>query len=260
MRVVKLSAIVLACSLVIVTSGCVSPDQYEQMKVQNRIQQERLAELESQLSAANLQLGQFGEQLAAAQSRYSAQTGSLQEEIKAIEKTLGQKRALIAKLNEQLLRGGGALPVELSVKLEDFAKQNEIVTYDSSKGMLKFKSDLLFERGSDKVAPNAIGAIKSLCKIVNSQDGKDFDIVVAGHTDDIPIQKPDTRAKHPTNWHLSAHRAIAVLKVMTANAVSPKRLSARGFGEYRPVAENKPKKGGNPKNRRVEIYIVPSGT
>ncbi|MCK5175184.1 MAG: OmpA family protein, partial [Planctomycetes bacterium] len=64
---------------------------------------------------------------------------------------------------------------------------------------------------------------------------------------------------HPTNWHLSVHRAISVLNVMTQNKVSPKRLSVRGFGEFRPAEPNKADKKGNAANRRVEIFIVPSG-
>jgi flagellar motor protein MotB len=46
---------------------------------------------------------------------------------------------------------------------------------------------------------------------------------------------------------------------MAGSNVDSKRMSVRGFGEYRPVAENKPDKGGNPQNRRVEIYIVAQG-
>jgi len=46
---------------------------------------------------------------------------------------------------------------------------------------------------------------------------------------------------------------------MAENKIDPKRMSARGFGEYRPIADNKPNKKGNPLNRRVEIYIVPEG-
>ena len=125
---------------------------------------------------------------------------------------------------------------------------------------MKFKSDLLFEKGSDTVAASAVEAVKSLCGILNTEEGKKFDVLIAGHTDDIPILKSATLAKHPTNWHLSAHRAISVLKVMESSNVGSKRLSARGFGEYRPVAENKPGKQGNPQNRRVEIYIVAEGT
>jgi len=50
-----------------------------------------------------------------------------------------------------------------------------------------------------------------------------------------------------------------VLNVMTGSNIASERLSVRGFGEYRPVAANKPKRGGNPQNRRVEIYIVAKG-
>ena len=106
----------------------------------------------------------------------------------------------------------------------------------------------------------AQSAVEALCKILNTELGKKFDVIVAGHTDDIRIGKPETRAKHPTNWHLSGHRAIAVLNIMTRNKIASDRLSIRGFGEFRPVEQNKPNKKGNPKNRRVEIYIITRGT
>lgn len=143
--------------------------------------------------------------------------------------------------------------------LEDFAQDKPMVNYDSDHGIVRFKSDLLFEAGSDAVVPSAQEAIKSLCGILNSEQWCEFDIVIAGHTDDVRIARPQTLAKHPTNWHLSAHRAISVLNLMTAGNISPARLSIRGFGEYRPVEPNKPDSKGNPKNRRVEIYIIPRG-
>jgi chemotaxis protein MotB len=163
-------------------------------------------------------------------------------------------------MQAQLLRGGVALPMELSVLLRDFAKGNEMVTFDEGSGMLKFKSDLLFKLGSDEVAPEAMGSIKALCTIMNAKEAAKFDIIIAGHTDDVPIKKPATRVKHPTNWHLSVHRSISVLNLMTANKVGSKRLSVRGFGEFRPAEVNKPGKKGSAANRRVEIFIVPSGT
>jgi len=133
------------------------------------------------------------------------------------------------------------------------------VSFDANTGVVKFKSDLLFEKGSATVASTAIATVKSLCGILNSEEGKKFDIVVAGHTDDIPIRKAETKRDHPTNWHLSAHRGVSVLNVMTANKMDSKRLSVRAFGEYRPIEPNLAAKKGNPKNRRVEIYIVPEG-
>jgi len=258
MQAAKSFAIVLVCGLIIVAGGCVSADEHKELIVQNRLQQQRVAELESQVSALELQLTQAKQQLLTAQTRSSTEVDSLKEEIAALDKTLNDKRALITSLRERLIRGGGALPIELSVKLEDFAKKNEMVTYDAANEVLKFKSDLVFTPGSDKVAPKAAEAVKSLCKIVNSEEGKAFDIIIAGHTDDQPIKA--SRSRHRTNWHLSAHRAISVLDIMARNGVAPERLSVRGFGEYRPIVKNKPNKKGNPQNRRVEIYIVPHGT
>ena len=257
MRTVKLSAILSLCVFVLLLNGCNS--EMQDLRIQNNIQQKLINQLQTELATNTLQLEQMKKQLAAAQQTDSIEVESLQQQIAALEEDLAKKKELIASMQQRLLMGGAALPVELSTLLEDFAKQHDMVDYDSSRGIVKFKSDLLFEKGSDTVAASAIEAVKSLTTILNSEQGKKFDVIIAGHTDDIPIQKPETRAKHPTNWHLSSHRAIAVLKVMESNNIEPKRMSARGFGEYRPIADNKPNKAGNPQNRRVEIYIVAQG-
>ena len=259
MRTVKLSVFFLLCAFVVLINGCVSEQQYKDLKVQNDTQQKRIAELESEVQTTKVRLEQLKRKLETAESRGSIEVNALQQKIAALEEDLGKKRELISSMQQQLLYGGASLPVELSTMLEDFAKDKEMVAYDSSRGIVKFKSDLLFERGSDKVAPAAGEVVKSLCKILNSEQGKKFDVIIAGHTDDIRIGKPATRAKHPTNWHLSAHRAISVLDIMSNNNVGPERMSIRGFGEFRPIAPNKPNKKGNPQNRRVEIYIVPKG-
>ena len=257
MRTVKFSVVFLICAFMVLINGCGS--ELKDCRLQNRTHRERIDELEAKVKATEMQLDQWRRKLDTAKGRSSIEVGVLQQKIGALEADLGRKRELIARMQEQLL-GGVSLPVELSAMLEDFANSQEMVTYDSSRGIVKFKSDLLFEKGSDKVAASAHEAVEALCSILNSEQAKEFDIIIAGHTDDIPIGKPATRAKHPTNWHLSAHRAISVLNVMAKSKIDSKRMSARGFGEYRPVEPNKPNKRGNPKNRRVEIYIVPKGT
>lgn len=258
MRTVKLLAIILFCSSVFLVSGCNS--ELESLRIQNDAQQRRIDELLAEVSSATLQLDQCKRQLEAAQGKGGVEIETLQKQIAALEEDITKKNELIASMQQRLLAGGAALPVELSTLLEDFAESNDMVTYDSERGIVKFKSDLLFNKGSDKVASTAVTAVKSLCGILNTEEGKNFDVIIAGHTDDIPIQKPTTREKHPTNWHLSVHRAIAVKDVMEQNDIEPKRMSVRGFGEYRPVAPNAPNKKGNEQNRRVEIYIVPQGT
>ncbi len=259
MAIARVSAVVFIVGILIFVNGCVSEQDYNDLKLQNESQRKRMAELESEVQAKTLELEQLKRQLDSASGRTGIEMSTLQQKIAALEEELAKKKALIATMQQQLL-GGGQLPVELSTMLEDFANSSDMVTFDASRGIVKFKSDLLFEKGSDVVSPGAQDAVKSLCGILNTEQAKEFDIIIAGHTDDIPIKRPDTLAKHPTNWHLSAHRAISVLNVMTSNGINSGRLSARGFGEYRPVVPNEPGKKGNPQNRRVEIYIVPKGT
>ena len=258
MRLAKITVTSIVCALFLVTAGCVSEQKYNDLKYQNDAQQRRIKELESQLQTATLELDQAKRQLEALGGRSGIEMSTLQQKVAALEEELAKKKALIAAMQSQLT-GGVQLPVELSSMLEDWAKGSDLVTFDPNRGVVKFKSDLLFEKGSDEVAPSAVEAVKALCKILNTDQAKEFDIIIAGHTDDLPILKPETKAKHPTNWYLSAHRSISVLDLMTNSGIVPERVSVRGFGEFRPIVPNEPGKKGNPQNRRVEIYIVPKG-
>jgi len=257
MRIVKLSAFFLVSAFLVMLNGCGA--ELQDLRIQNDTQRKRIAELESEVQTIKLKLERSKRELDTAESRSGIEAEALQQKIAALEEDLGKKKTLIASMQQRLLYGGLSLPVELSTMLEDFAEGKEMVTYDSSRGIVKFKSDLLFERGSDKVTPAAGEAVRSLCRILNSEQGKNFDVIIAGHTDDLRISRPATREKHPTNWHLSAHRAISVLNIMARSNVASERTSVRGFGEFRPIVPNKPNKKGNPQNRRVEIYIVPKG-
>jgi chemotaxis protein MotB len=259
MRSVKLSTVLVVLGLFVGTafvSGCNS--QMKDLENRNRIQADRITELENQLQAAQLQLAQLKSQLDAANATGGVEVETLRQKIAALEEDIAKKESLIKSMQDKLM-GVSPLPVELNDALEEFAKGNDMVEYDASRGLVKFKSDLLFEKGSDVVTSQASESVRKLAEILNSEQAKQFHIIVAGHTDDLPIQKPDTRVKHPTNRHLSSHRAISVVEVMEKNGVEATRLSTRGFGEYRPLEPNAAGKKGNPKNRRVEIYIVPAG-
>jgi chemotaxis protein MotB len=85
-----------------------------------------------------------------------------------------------------------------------------------------------------------------------------MEVRIVGHTDDVPIGKPQTRELHPTNVHLSVHRSISVRSALVSAGVEPVRIQVAGYGEYRPVIENRP--GGTPENRRVEVYLTPMPT
>jgi chemotaxis protein MotB len=257
MRTAKLCGLIMAVACMVWVSGCGS--ELQDLRLKNETQQRRIAGLESELDVARMELEKLRLQLGTIGEEGNIELETLLSRIAALEEDIAQKKRLMASMQERLLNGIGQLPMELTNLLSDLADKYDMITYDPNLGVLKFESDLTFEPGSDQVTTTAANGVKSLCTILNSSEAAKFDVIIAGHTDDIPILKPATKAKHPTNWHLSAHRSISVLNIMTANSISTKRLSVRGFGEFRPLEPNKPGNKGNAKNRRVEIFIVPQG-
>ncbi|MBU1260615.1 MAG: OmpA family protein [Planctomycetes bacterium] len=250
--------VVISLIAALLASGCTSQEKYDDLKLRNQSQQQRIDDLESQYNVAKLKLVQTEKHLADAKASCVADVNALSKKIEAMRSDIGKKEELIKKMQAAL--GGAVLPPELASELAKFAAENsDMITFDEASGMVKFKSDLLFEKGSDVVAPSAAELMKRLCVIINSSTAEGFDITIVGHTDDIPIRKSQTMVMHPTNWHLSVHRAISVENLMESNGVNPARISVKGYGEYRPLEANEAGKKGNPKNRRVEIYLVPAG-
>lgn len=257
MNTSKSLVLVLCCAAVIVVSGCGDSQKYKDLKAQNRIQQQRIEGLENELGLCTGQLQQKTQELDGITGKAGADQQAKDALIAALEADIQKKKALIAKMQSQLMQGGTVLPPEMNILLKEFAETSDMVDFDAATGMLKFKSDLLFDSGSDNVKAGATEAIQALAGIMNSDEGAQFDIVIVGHTDDMPIKKASTLKNHPTNWHLSVHRAISVERMLDAGGIAPSRMAVKGYGEYRPVEDNKPGKKGNAANRRVEIFIIP---
>jgi chemotaxis protein MotB len=248
----------LCCGIVFLLVGCeCQSNQLKDLKAQNRIQQDRIADLESQLSLCQTDLQQKQSQLKGLTSESGANAESKDAMIAALEADIAKKKALIAQMQAQLLQSGTVLPPEMNMLLQEFAKSSDMIDFDADTGSLKFKNDLMFAPGSDQVKGDAAASLKALADIMNSAEGKQFDIVIVGHTDDVPIKRPATKAKHPTNWHLSVHRAIGVESSLSASGIAEERMAVKGYSEFRPLEPNKPNKKGNSVNRRVEIFIVP---
>lgn len=154
---------------------------------------------------------------------------------------------------------GPKLPAALNAALKRFAGEHSTaVAFDAARGTVKWKADLLFAIGSDVVKESSLGALRAFAEVIKSPAAADFEVIVVGHTDKRPIVSSTTKAKHPTNWHLSAHRAISVAFVLRKNGYEPERIGVMGCGEYRPVADDTTEAGSS-RNRRVEIYLVPKG-
>jgi len=157
-------------------------------------------------------------------------------------------------------RAGSELPEVLDTALEELAFEHpDMIEYVPSVGMVKFKSDLTFPKGSDELNAGAAEALRDFADILNSTDADLYNIYVAGHTDDIPITNAGTLRRHPNNWYLSVHRAVVVEEALEDAGVDPERLAIMGFGEFNPAEPNGANRTGNPANRRVELWIVAPG-
>ena len=105
-----------------------------------------------------------------------------------------------------------------------------------------------FKVGSDKIEPKFQGVLLKILGIV--KEIPERTIKVEGHTDNIPMKS----SRFPSNWELSAARALSVVKLFYKNGEDPKILSAVGYGEFHPVAPNNTNENRQ-KNRRIEIFV-----
>ena len=129
------------------------------------------------------------------------------------------------------------------------------VTISELKGKLTVNlvDAILFDSGRAEIKSDGLVVLGKVIEILKSVNDKA--IRIEGHTDAVPISG-SLAQRYPTNWELSAARAINVARYLQKQAIDPTLLSAAGFGEFKPVAENDTVEG-RAKNRRIEIVLVP---
>jgi chemotaxis protein MotB len=154
---------------------------------------------------------------------------------------------------------GAPLPPDLAQPLQALADANPgTLEFDAARGTLKLKSDVTFDKGSAVLANDAKALVNSVAKVLNSDAARNFEFLVAGHTDNTPVSNPATiKAGHIDNMYLSSHRAISVAKALVAQNIAASRIGYIGFGDQRPIASNATA-AGQSRNRRVEIMISPT--
>lgn len=117
---------------------------------------------------------------------------------------------------------------------------------------ISLNDTMLYKSGSYEISPSAMDILSKIAKII--KDYKDYDVLVEGNTDNVPISRTNIR----NNWDLSALRASSVVQALQDDfGINPSRLSAAGRGEYNPVATNETA-DGRAKNRRTQIIITPN--
>lgn len=222
------------------------------------------------LLESNRALTDRNQQLVAELEAKDATIASLQQGMDAAQRTAGGGRDQVSQLlaensrlqqmlNEmdQKMRGMnfGSLDPETDAALRALAAQYpDLIEYDADRGMVRFKSDLTFASGSDEITSSGKQSLDALARILQSAATINYDVRVVGHTDSQKISSK-TAARHPTNMHLSAHRAISARNELVRAGVDAQRVEIAGRGEFMPLVANTGS-GNTPQNRRVEIFLV----
>jgi chemotaxis protein MotB len=169
-----------------------------------------------------------------------------QEKAKEIAHVVKQKDKELSDLEKAKLELENALKKEIG----DYKAKLEI----SERGLvITFMSEVFFDSGKDIIREDGKDSIRKVAEVLN-RDVPNSNFAIEGHTDTQLIKY----SKWKSNWELSSARALAVLHYFVDEcSVAPTRLSANGYGEFRPVAPNDTNENMQ-KNRRVEIVILPS--
>ena len=150
---------------------------------------------------------------------------------------------------EELERARMLLEDRLAKEIAD----KQILLETTSRGLvITMANDILFDSGKAKLKHEAHSVLKRIASVIN-EAAPDRNIGVEGHTDNVPIKYSGWKS----NWELSTTRATSVLHYLIDECgIQPHKLSAIGYGEFRPITLNDTK-SGRAKNRRVEIIILP---
>lgn len=231
--------------------GCVTQEEYDQVVLENRTLQNRNQELRASLEETESALAALGDTRRTGDSTIGQLQAQLREKDELLDDYEAQMRDLERRM--QGVAFGPLDPATDAALAALAARHPDLLQYDSSQGMLRISSDLTFASGSDQVSDSARRTLQSLAQILQSGEAAQYDLVIVGHTDSQPISSA-TAQRHPTNMHLSCHRAISVRRALTEMGLSGQKIQAAGWGEQRPLVPNTAS-GNTPANRRVEIYL-----
>ncbi|MDP8212021.1 MAG: flagellar motor protein MotB [Candidatus Zapsychrus exili] len=158
----------------------------------------------------------------------------------------------ISKLKSELSNIEKA-KIELEKRLKKEIGDSQVKVEMLAKGLvITFVAEVLFDSGKASLKEGYLTTLDKVAQVLNTTV-KDLNVGIEGHTDNVPIKHSSWKS----NWELSTARALSVLHYLSdERKVLAKRLSATGYGEFRPVAQNSAEQGRQ-RNRRVEIVILP---
>lgn len=253
----------LLASLIVVSS-CASKKDLDNCQRENKELSENYNTTREQLAASQARVTSLEEQLAQQKCDYAALQKSLDKSLSNSSANNVNISKLVDQINEsnQYIRHlvevkskSDSLNMVLTNNLTRSLSREELKEVDVRvlKGVvyISLADNMLYKSGSYEINDRAAETLSKIAKII--MDYQDYDVLVEGNTDNVPINRENIR----NNWDLSCLRASSVVQYLqTHYGVNPKRLTAGGRGEFNPVATNATELGKQ-RNRRTQIIITP---
>lgn len=245
-------------------TSCVAKKELDDCRTQNKSLIENYQTTKEELAASKARIVSLEEQLAQQKKDYVMLQQSLDKSLTNTSTNNVNISKLVDQINEsnQYIRHlvevktkSDSLNLVLTNNLTRSLSKEEMKEVDVQvlKGVvyISLADNMLYKSGSYEVNERAAETLSKIAKIIT--DYKDYDVLIEGNTDNVPISRENIR----NNWDLSALRASSVVQYLqTHYGVNPKRLTAGGRGEFNPIANNDTELGRQ-RNRRTQIIITP---
>ena len=269
--IMKKTTMLMAAAVVVLMSSCASKKALTACQDENKSLSTNLQSAKEDLAAKNARITSLEEQqkglqqaLAAAEAKYAKLQESLDKSLSNASQNNVSIEKLVDQINEsnQYIRHlvevkskSDSLNMVLTNNLTRSLSKEELKEVDVQvlKGVvyISLADNMLYKSGSYEINDRAAETLSKIAKII--KDYKDYDVLIEGNTDNVPISRQNIR----NNWDLSCLRASSVVQALqTQYGVDPKRLTAGGRGEYNPLQSNDTELGKQ-RNRRTQIIITP---
>ena len=265
----------VAAGMMLMT-GCASKKDLENCRLENKelmgnyqSTKDKLSDTNAQLAAAQARVKSLEDQLERKTKDYAALQQSLDKSLT----NAGSNNINISKLVDQINESNqyirhlvevksksDSLNLVLTNNLTRSLSKEELKEVDVQvlKGVvyISLADNMLYKSGSYEINDRAAETLSKIAKII--MDYKDYDVLIEGNTDNVPVNTSSPLMKNiRNNWDLSCLRASSVVQYLQNNyGVNPKRLTAGGRGEYNPLTDNSTEVGKQ-RNRRTQIIITP---
>jgi chemotaxis protein MotB len=242
-KTMKILSAITTCALTFcLFSSCVSKKKYNEMAKNSEVEK-------TMLNAQRDELQKKVEFLTASSSE---SLNKKQEELNQKEQELKEKEAKLSELKQAMGAQRDAvynLKQQVCSALKCFSPEELSVEMREGKLYVSLSDKLLFPSGSEDINKRGIEAIEMLAAVLANSD---LEVMVEGHTDNVPISSTRNR----DNWDLSVHRATHITRIMIEHGLKPERIIACGRGEYKPISTNETSEGKQ-QNRRTEVVLAP---